>query len=393
MTEIARYNFFFRTNQASYAPLNTTTGLPLTNAMTFSIGTPALTVQKPSNYFTARILNVALPFSLNMVNNTNNTCYHNSITVTSGTYNFDMILGIGNYSISEYCAAIQTLLNAEVQAVSPGSTAAFQVYQDPDYEGTTTISCSLGSESVLSLTMNFGYYAPFASVNVGNSYLGNMLGFPLAITVTPSTPQISPNHFNVALPSCLVLRSQALIATNYEFMGSVTASGYGTQVQSSIVAIFNINTSFDSWLNSTNLVPVLNRIKNNQINSIDFTFTTDDSLIPVDFRGLAGSIALEIVEYQTEEPPQQGEILTRDGMRQRLEGKIGHHTQSLASLESGTGTNLQEGEDSTEDIEDAILHLKNALEAIEIIQGVEHEQFETPTGTNAGGTYVDDNNQ
>ena len=345
---VNRYNFTFRLDQASQAPLDPVTGIPVPNSVIYNVGSPALSIQKPGNYYECQITNICLPFSFNVINPNNNKVINNIMTINGTPHTFDITMPPGNYSATQFCSTFQQILQAEYLSISPSGTALFSLPPE-QIEGTVIISVTLGNESSISLFLNFGYN----SLSTGNDYIGDVLGFPKAITVTPSSPQTSPDHINFFPPTQLLLRSQALIGNNFEYVGPTTQSGYGQQVQSNIIATFNINTSSDSYLNSTNINPLVTRIRSNQINSIDLTFTLDDSYVPVDFRGCVGMLCLLIIEYEPADKPQldQSKIINRSEMTKRInEARSGSESAPKSGAESMEQSTDQSEEQSTDQI-------------------------------------------
>ena len=290
--EVNRYNIIISTDQANSSPL-TQYGYPSTNSLTYLLDKPPLSLTKPNNYYTVEITNICMPFSFNGINSSNNKIIGNTMNISGTPYTFTLQITPGNYNIVQFCAELTTQLNNTYASFSSGM-ASFSCYVSSLITAQIIISCILGSESSLSLTLNFGYN----SNSVGNAYMGDIIGFKNAITITPTSSATNNAYFNVNPISQIVLRSQSLSAYNFEFLGPQTQSGYGACNNSTIIGVFSVLTAPQSYLNSSNIIPLKTRIKNSQINLIDLTFYPDDSFTPIDFQGAVSNLTMVVIEYE-----------------------------------------------------------------------------------------------
>ena len=234
-----------------------------------------------------------MPFSFNGINPTNNSVIGNTMIISGVSYTFTLTITPGNYNIVQFCDELTAQLNNTYASFSSG-TASFRCYVSSLITAKIIISCVLGSESSLSLTINFGYNAN----SVGNAYMGDIIGFKNSTTITPTSSATNTAYFNVNPISQIVLRSQALTGFNFEFLGGATASGFGSCATSTIIACFSVNTAPQSYLNSANIIPMKTKLKNTQINNIDLTFYPDDSYVPLNFQGAVSNLTLVITEYE-----------------------------------------------------------------------------------------------
>ena len=260
--EINRWNFFLNSTFSSNGD---------TDSPTYQLYNP-LTLSRDDSYFEAQIINICIPFSFKMINNTNNTLTGIKI---NGSGDYTLVLPNGNYNIIDFMALFATQMN--IVLARAGSSAQLSLTFNDD-QGLVDISSN--SFDIV--------YIPFSN----NVYIGKMLGFfntDVFISFSNS-PQTSPDHFNVSPIQQILIRSTRLLTKNYEFVVEYQ------QNPSDVIGSCNILTSFDSYINFSSIIPIVSKLSVDKIDYIDFYLQDDLSYVNIDLGGINWFCNLLIVE-------------------------------------------------------------------------------------------------
>lgn len=298
MTEVNRYNLFLNTTTALPGISAIGGNMPSSSNCVFGLTNPSLVLSDDNNYFEIEVINICIPFSFKVINSSNNKIgFETKCTMiinNSTTIDFGITIPVGNYTIVDLMKIWSKLIQDQYDQVgTQGSTIVFTFDQ---IEGIVDIILTVqGTDTSLSLFIPFSY---------NDSFLGNMLGFPDDVTAYDIYPTTGPNHYNVSPYQQLFIRSNKLLGKNYEF----NHDSAGRQQTSNVIASVNLYTSFDSYLNSNNLIPFKSRIFTKIIDQIDIYLTGDVNNSPIDLYGIPMYLALLIVEREGYISPQMREF-------------------------------------------------------------------------------------
>lgn len=277
MSVVNRYNFFLNTAQSSQIPASA--GSPSYSNCSFIVSHPSIELTDEHNHFQAQIISCCIPFSFNIINTNNNVIYNCVITISGTPHTFNLTVPKGNYNITQLTSTFSQLLNAQYKVYEPSGTSVINILMSQT-EGFVDYTITLGNtDSSLSVYLPYSLY-PF---------IGKMMGFVGDITFSNTTSNTSTIHYNVSPYQQLYIRSSQLLSRNYEFIN-------GVMNPSDIICSLNLYTSFDSYLNTNNLNPLISYLTIKSISIIDIYLTNDIDFIPIDLRGIPMYLQLLIEE-------------------------------------------------------------------------------------------------